>query len=297
YPDSLNDYTYAWNQPLDYVDLDGNVPIIIGIPDVNVEAVNKGIEIGTWGKNKIKSGVDWGKDKVKSGINWTKNKIKKHAGYKYSEEREDARGIDYREGEIRGNNFFVLTETRIEKIDGIIEHKRGFEINAPKVEKWRFRLPSFNLSYSDGAVSVGGDGGFRAFGREVDLSSALHIELGSDLDILEELEGAIDGTIYGGKTGVDGDGFYINGIGGGEFVDGFTLKSEREMYRKPIDWLKVKMGIAAIVLAAIIITNAWSLTTIPLIPVGERLVYEGSAAMIISYLFGQSNVAYGESLN
>ena len=57
------------------------------------------------------------------------------------------------------------------------------------------------------------------------------------------------------------------------------------------------MGIAAIALAAIIITNAWSLTTILLIPVGERLVYEGSAAMIISYLFGQFNVAYGESQN
>lgn len=33
YPDSLNDYTYALNQPLDYVDLDGNVPVISDMKD------------------------------------------------------------------------------------------------------------------------------------------------------------------------------------------------------------------------------------------------------------------------
>ncbi|MBW4829005.1 MAG: RHS repeat-associated core domain-containing protein [Clostridiaceae bacterium] len=59
YPDSLNDYTYALNQPLDYVDLDGNVPVISDMKDKwkNFKNSKEGIindEVGYEYENKTK---------------------------------------------------------------------------------------------------------------------------------------------------------------------------------------------------------------------------------------------------
>ena len=62
YPDSLNPYVYVYNQPEDYVDEDGNVPVVVGalligagigigkqiITDVAVSMINKKITISSW---------------------------------------------------------------------------------------------------------------------------------------------------------------------------------------------------------------------------------------------------------
>lgn len=108
----------------------------------------------------------------------------------------------------------------------------------------------------------------------------------------------MDGVIYGGRSGFDGDGFYANAISGGEVIDGFTLISEREIYRKPIDWLRVKKVILAILLAVIITIKAWFLAPmIPIVALGKGLAYAGSLVIIVSQLLGNPNIVHADSDN